>query len=417
MLDVSALYGGLESAGTPHRYGRQVPGRDAPEDRPMALAPSARQRRPVVVWNLTRACNLRCLHCYTDSSAGCYPGELTTRECQAVLEDLRDFEVPAVLFSGGEPLLRPDFFELVARARQLGLRVVVSTNGTLIDARAARRLRQLEVAYVGISLDSAVPAVHDRFRGVDGAFGRALEGIRRCLEARQKVGLRLTLTPHTCRDLSGVFHLAESEKVDRACFYHLCPAGRGQELAALPLAESRRAVDAIFDWAGSLRQRGRRLEVLTVDNHCDGAYLYLRMLRQQHPQAGRALEMLAWNGGARYSSGVGIANIDSQGRVHADQFSTYRSFGEVRRRRFSEIWQDASDPVLRGLRDRLGLLKGRCASCRFNALCGGSLRARAELVTGDPWAPDPGCYLTEEEIAGESVAPDGAPGGMERQGL
>ena len=403
MLDVSVLYGAVESPSTPHRYGRKITQIDPPAHQKMALAKSAAERRPIVVWNITRTCNLKCVHCYTNSEARAYDDELTTTQCKAVLDDLAAFGVPAVLFSGGEPLVRPDFFELAAHARGLGLHAVISTNGTLIDRYAAEQFAQLKLAYVGISLDSAEPVVHDKFRGVHGAFQRTMDGLRHCTEAGQKVGLRLTLTRHTCSAPQRVFSLIESEHIDRACFYHLCPAGRGSELATLTHAESRQAIDTIFDASRDFADRGKRVEILTVDNHCDGPYLYLRMLRENHPRTAQVLEMLLWNGGAQYSSGVGIANIDFLGNVHADQFSMFRTFGNVRDRAFSEIWQDTTDPILCGLRNRLPLLKGRCGTCRFQRLCGGSLRARAETATGDPWAPDPGCYLTDEEISGEPV--------------
>ncbi len=401
MIDISVLYGGLETPSTPHRYGRKITQIDPPPHQRMAVAKTAAGRRPIVVWNLTRTCNLQCVHCYTASEALKYPGELSTEQCKAVLDDLAEFQVPAVLFSGGEPLLRPDLFDLATHARRRGLHVVLSTNGTLITADTARRFQQLQFAYVGISLDSADPAVHDRFRGVQGAFQRTMQGFRRCVEAGQKVGLRLTLTRQTYSELDRIFDFIEAQGIDRACFYHLCPAGRGKDLMALTPAESRQAVDTIITRTDDLIRRGKRVEILTVDNHCDGPYLYLRMLKEQHPRARQVLDMLAWNGGGRYSSGVGIANIDFLGQVHADQFSMYRSFGNVKQRKFSEIWQDVSDPIMAGLKDRLPLLKGRCGTCRFKSVCGGSLRARAELTTGDPWAADPGCYLTDEEIAGD----------------
>ena len=403
MIDISVLYGGLETPSTPHRYGRKITQIDPPPHQRMAVARSARERRPIVVWNLTRTCNLKCVHCYTSSEAKRYPDELPTEQCKAVLDDLADFKVPAVLFSGGEPLVRPDLFELAAHARSKGLHVVLSTNGTLIDRAKAQRLKDLQFAYVGISLDSAIPAIHDEFRGVQGAFERTMRGFRHCVDVGQKVGLRLTLTRHTCENLDLLFDFIEREGIDRACFYHLCPAGRGKDLSALTPAESRRAIDTIFTRSRDFALRGKRIEILTVDNHADGPYLYLRMLREADPRAQQVLDMLAWNGGGRYSSGVGIANIDFYGNVHADQFSMFRSFGNVKHRKFSEIWQDLSDPVMAGLKNRLDLLKGRCAACRFKNLCGGSLRARAEITTGDPWASDPGCYLTDEEIAGEPV--------------
>jgi radical SAM protein with 4Fe4S-binding SPASM domain len=401
MIDISVLYGGLETPSTPHRYGRKITQIDPPPHQKMAVARSAAERRPIIVWNLTRTCNLKCVHCYTDSAAKKYPDELSTVQCKGVLDDLAEFKVPAVLFSGGEPLVRPDLFELADYARARGLHVVLSTNGTLINEAVAKRFVETEFAYIGISLDSADPAVHDQFRGVQGAFERSMSGFRCCVEAGQKVGLRLTLTRPTYQELNGIFDFIEANGIDRVCFYHLCPAGRGKSLLALSNEESRQAIDTIIDRAAELARRGKRTEILTVDNACDGPYLYLRMLRENHPRARQVYEMLTWNGGARYSSGVGIANIDFLGNVHADQFSMFRSFGNVKERKFSEIWQDTSDPIMAGLKNRLPLLKGRCATCRFKSVCGGGLRARAEVVTGDPWAAEPACYLTDAEIAGE----------------
>jgi len=398
MIDVSVLYGGLETASTPHRYGRAITQIDPPPHQKMPVAKSAKDRRPIVVWNLTRTCNLKCIHCYTASEPCQYTGELDTNECKTVLNDLAEFKVPAVLFSGGEPLTRPDFFELAAYARELNLHVVASTNGTLITRDIAEQFKKLELSYVGISLDSADPTTHDEFRGVKGAFNRTMIGFRHCTDVGQKVGLRLTLTCHTSQNLDLLFNFIEKKNINRACFYHLCPAGRGKDLMALHPQKAREAIDTIITRSADFIRRGKRIEILTVDNPCDGAYLYMRMLNEKNPRAQQVLDMLLWNGGARNSSGVGIANIDFHGNVHADQFSMFRSFGNIHQRKFSEIWQDTSDPIMSGLKDRLDLLEGRCSTCRFKPICGGGLRARAEIFTGNPWAADPGCYLTDEEI-------------------
>jgi radical SAM protein with 4Fe4S-binding SPASM domain len=403
MIDISVLYGGLETPSTPHRYGRKITQIEPPPHQRMAVATSAKGRRPIVVWNLTRTCNLKCIHCYTDSEAVKYPNELTTDQCKVVLDDLAQFGVPAVLFSGGEPLVRKDVFDLAAYARSIGLHVVLSTNGTLITPEIAKRFIELQFAYIGLSLDSAIPEIHDKFRGMDGAFHKTMQGFRHCVAVGQKVGLRLTLTQHTATNLDKLFDFIDRENIDRACFYHLCPAGRGKDLPAFEPDQARDAIDTIINRTNDFIDRGKRVEILTVDNHCDGPYLYLRMLRENHPRANQVLDMLRWNGGGRYSSGVGIANIDFYGNVHADQFSMYRSFGNIKDRKFSEIWQDTSNPIMAGLKDRLPLLKGRCGACRFKAVCGGSLRARAEISTADPWAADPGCYLTDEEIAGDPI--------------
>ncbi|MFB3817022.1 MAG: radical SAM protein [Candidatus Methylomirabilales bacterium] len=392
MISISKLYcqGLAESDGL--RYGHGHRG---------AAPRSAAERRPVTVWNVTRTCNLRCIHCYTDSEARRYGGELTTAEGKRLLEDLAAFAVPAVLFSGGEPLARPDLLELVAYARGLGLRPTLSTNGTLITEEAAARIREAGFTYVGISLDGIGP-VNDQFRGMAGAFDRAVRGFKACVAAGQRVGLRLTLTRHNVANLHAIFDFLEAERIDRACFYHLVYSGRGGRIAGDDLTpqESRRALDVILARTRDFHRRGLPKEILTVDNHVDGVYLYLKLREEAPERAEEVRKLLAWNGGGLYSSGVGIADIDFQGNVHADQFWMHRSFGNVRERPFSQIWTDVSDPLMAGLKHRRAVLKGRCRPdmCRWFDLCGGALRVRADLVYGDPWAPDPACYLTDEEI-------------------
>jgi len=384
VISISRLYCGSREASDAIRYG---------EGRSRA----AEARKPVVVWNVTRACNLRCIHCYSRSTCEAGADELSTDEGMALLGDLAAFGVPVVLFSGGEPLLRPDLVDLAARASGLGMRVVISTNGTRLDGETAARLAAAGAAYVGVSLDG-MRETNDRFRGVDGAFGQALEGIRRARDAGLKVGLRFTLTRHNAGEIDAVFDLARDEGLARLCFYHLVYAGRGSDLVAddLDRADARRAVDRIIDRAAELHRDGRAMEVLTVDNHTDGPHLYLRMSRERHPGADEALRLLRASGGN--ASGVGIGCVDWGGSVHPDQFWRHLDLGNVRERPFSAIWADPSHPVLAKLRDRAAHLKGRCGRCAFLDLCNGNFRVRAEAATGDLWAPDPACYLTDEEI-------------------
>lgn len=396
MIDVTALYCGQETPAVPHRYGRSLT-RTPMGGEAYRLAPSAAERRPIVVWNVTRSCNLRCLHCYSDSEPKRYAGELTTAEAESLIEDLGRYRIPALLLSGGEPLVRPDLFHLASHARERGLRLVLSTNGTLITEAVANRIRRAGFSYVGISLDG-LEEVNDRFRGMRGAFQRTLQGFRNLTAVGQKVGLRMTLTQQNVQDLPLIFDLIEREGIRRACFYHLVPAGRGQAMVGLHPEETRRAIDIILERAQVLSRRDPPVEILTVDNHCDGPHLYLRLLQAGNPRAADVYEMLRWNGGGLYSSGVGIACVDFVGHVHPDQFWMHHSLGNIRHRPFSEIWQDSTEPLLAKLRDRKRHLTGRCAACRFLDLCGGSFRVRAALATGDAWAPDPGCYLTDDEI-------------------
>ena len=187
---------------------------------------------------------------------------------------------------------------------------------------------------------------------------------------------------------------------NRACFYHLVTSGRGAKLAPNDLSheEARKALDTILRRTEDFHRRGLQKEVLTVDNHADGVYLYLKLLEKNPLRASEVYQHLKWNGGGLNSSGIGIADIDFQGNVHPDQFWMHYTFGNIRQRKFSEIWMDTRDPLLHGLRNRPIYIKGRCSFCKHFWLCGGSLRVRADLVTGDPWAPDPACYLTDEEI-------------------
>lgn len=389
MINVTTLYCKSESSSDGLRYGK------GPE-----AAASAKARRPVVVWTLSRRCNLKCLHCYMDSANLTYPGELNPEEGRRVLEDLAGFKIPALLMSGGEPTLHPDFFPLAKYAKSLGLRLTLSTNGTLITQAVAERIVATGFTYVGISFDG-LAEVNDRFRGMERAFVKALAGLRRLKVLGQRVGLRFTLTKRNLSALPEIFQLVEEEKIDRVCFYHLVYAGRGRHLAQDDLSPSdmRQAVDFILRKTRSLVRQGWPGEVLTVDNHVDGVYLYLTLLAEGHEaQAQGVYRQLSWNGGGANSSGVGIGHIDSYGNVHPDQFWQEVTLGSVRERPFSQIWQDESNPVLAGLRDRLPLLKGRCGACQFKALCGGSFRVRAQFAHGDPWAPDPACYLTDEEI-------------------
>ena len=391
MLSISRLYCGNVSATDALRYGREA-GKLPPH-----LLHYSRDKKPVVVFSCTKRCNLRCAHCYSHSTGDAGENELTTAEAKALIDDLAQFGCPVILFSGGEPLLRPDLLELVDYAVSKGRRAVISTNGTLISPDMARQLKRVKLSYVGVSLDG-MAGTNDAFRGAAGAFDRALAGIRHCLREGIKVGLRFTINKRNAVEIAPIFRLLETEQIPRICLYHLVYAGRGSQLIdeALPLAQTRAIVDQIIDLTADLFRRGLEKEVLTVDNHCDAPYLYLRMARERHPRADEALRLLRMNGGN--SSGIGIGCVSWDGAVHADQFWRHESFGNVRERKFSEIWTDTTHPLMAKLKDRQPHLQGRCAACRWLNICNGNFRVRAEAVSGDVWACDPACYLTDEEI-------------------
>jgi len=399
MIGISKLYCGTVEPSDVLRYGSDS------KRLPSHLLQFSADKKPVVVWNCTRRCNLKCVHCYSQSENKQYEGELTTDEGFALLEDLAKFGVPVTLFSGGEPLVRQDLFTLIERTVKLGMRAVISTNGTLITAGVAEKLKAFNLSYVGVSLDG-LRDVNDRFRGVSGAFEKALAGIRNCQKAGIKVGLRFTITNRNASEVDGIFDLLRQENIPRVCFYHLVYAGRGSKLMSEDLDHeaTRRVVDRIIDRTAQLHAEGRMVEVLTVDNHADGPYLYQRMLREKDPRAADVLALLQMNRGN--SSGAGIGCVSWDGSVHADQFWRHVTFGNVRERPFSEIWSDLSNPLMAKLKDKRPHVKGRCATCRFLDICGGNFRVRAEAATGDLWQPDPACYLSDEEIAVAGDKPD-----------
>lgn len=364
---------------------------------------SAAERKPIVVWNITRRCNLHCAHCYSDSTARHYPGELTLPQFRSVIDDLADFGVPGLLFSGGEPLIHPWFFEIAGYARERGLRLTLSTNGTLIDQAKAAQLKALDFAYVGISLDG-IGETHDKFRGRTGAFDKAVAAFRHLRGVDQKSGLRLTLTRHTVSDLDRILDFIEAEEIRRVCFYHLVYSGRGAQLALLEPDETRAALDRIMERVEQWHRAGHTREVLTVDQPADGAYVWMQQAERNPAVAARTMELLRWNGGGNHGSGTGLANIDTQGAVHPDQFWQTHHLGNVKTEPFSAIWTRRDDALLNGLRSSDRPLEGRCAGCRFRDICGGGFRVRAWQRYGNPWAEDPGCHLSDAEISGPAIA-------------
>jgi radical SAM protein with 4Fe4S-binding SPASM domain len=352
--------------------------------------------RPVVVWAVTRACNLRCVHCYASADAEPAPDELTTAEGLTLLDDLARFGVPAVLFSGGEPLARPDLFELLRHAQALGLPATLSTNGTLITPQVAARLAELGLRYVGVSLDGG-PATHNKLRGAADAFQRATAGIEHCQHAGLRVGVRFTVHALNVHELEDVFHLCVERGIDRLCVYHLAYAGRGGKMqrADLTAAQTRAAMNRLFRLTRLMHDEGGAMEVLTVGNHADAGLALLQLEAHDPAAADAARHLLQRNGGNR--SGANICSIDPVGGVHYDQFSWHYRVGNVRHATFSEIWRHPTDPRLRALRRRPDALPDACHACRFLDVCNGNLRTRAEAATGDWLGLDPSCYLTDPE--------------------
>jgi 12,18-didecarboxysiroheme deacetylase len=394
MIGISKLYCGTVEPSDTLRYSRHS------GSLPSHLLQFSIDKKPVVVWNMTQRCNLKCVHCYARSEDISYDNELTHEQSLSMMDDLANFGVPVLLFSGGEPLVHPRLVEYAQYAVSKGMRAVISTNGTLITKEKAKTLKEIGLSYVGISLDGLEPT-HDMFRGVPGSFKRAMAAIEHCQAAGIKVGLRFTINKRNVKDIPGIFDLLEEKNIPRACFYHLVYSGRGSEIAKEDLTheETRQVLDLIMDRTKDLHDREHPKEILTVDNHADGPYLYLRMLKEDPQRAAEVLELLEMNEGN--NSGRGIGCISWDGEVYPDQFWREKSLGNIKDRPFSKIWTDESNDFLMKMKDKKNYVKGRCAQCRWLSICAGNFRARAESVANDPWDADPACYLTDDEIRKE----------------
>lgn len=374
---------------------------------PTPVGPRRDPPGPVVIWNLIRRCNLTCKHCYSISADKDFAGELSTAEVFGVMDDLKAFRVPVLILSGGEPLLRPDIYDVARRAKSLGFYVGLSTNGTLIDAANAELIAGCDFDYVGISLDG-IGATHDRFRRKDGAFDASLAALRRCRDLGLKVGVRYTMTRDNAQDLRPLLQLVDDEGIDRFYFSHLNYAGRGNKNRRDDAQHqaTRAAMTLLFETCWSYRERGLKKEFTSGNNDADAVF-FLHWAAERFPDRVAHLEakLRQWGGNA---SGVNVANIDNLGCVHPDTMWWQHNLGNVRERPFSEIWRDVSDPLMAGLKQHPRAVTGRCGECRYLEICNGNTRVRALQTSGDPWAEDPGCYLDDDEIGVAAPAPERA---------
>jgi radical SAM protein with 4Fe4S-binding SPASM domain len=393
MINISKLYCGLAGASDDLRYER------------------SHSFGPVVVYNCTAKCNLRCLHCYSYSQADSSCDELTTAQARQLLWQLAEVDCAVVLFSGGEPLLREDLFELLGEAKQLGLRTVISSNGTLIDSIVAGKLAEADVSYVGISLDGQ-ETFHDQFRGAKGSFKAALAGIDNCKKSGIRTGLRFTITKDNAAQVPAIFDIAALAGVRRICFYHLIRAGRaaphnkpkphvkrGAKYSGLsiPPEKTRQVLDVIIERTDEFVKNGLVDEVLTVDNHADGPYLLLKMQKENNPRYEQARNLLLANGGNKI--GEKIVCVGWDGNVYPDQFWRNYSLGSVKDKTFRQIWENSSEPVLAKLRNKSQFADPRCLGCRWFDLCKGNYRFLGTNAHNKYWLNEPACYMTDEEIS------------------
>jgi len=361
---------------------------------PADLLRFSAQTRPVVMWNLTSHCNLACQHCYMDASREAN-AEMSLEEGVRLVDELAALKVPILIFTGGEPLMSKNFYALALHAREVGLRTVISTNGTLITPEVARLLAEAEIRYVGVSLDSVSPERHDAFRGVAGAFARALQGLKNARDAGLKTGLRITLTRDNWQDVPALLSLALEQGIPRFCLYHLVPTGRGAGIADRDVTpEQRRSVIRLLAEAAE-ELKGKDIEILTTDSPMDGAYLLEILKERDDPRQENVRRLLSNAGGC--STGVKVANINHRGDVHPCHFMPQVVVGNVRERSFRDIWIDHPSPELLALRDIKSSLTGACGRCDYLDLCGGC-RQKAFFYNGDLKAEDPTCIVERQAL-------------------
>ena len=364
---------------------------------PTPMGPKRNPPGPVVIWNLVRRCNLTCKHCYSISTDIDFPGELSTQQIFKVMDDLKQFHVPVLILSGGEPLMRSDIFEISQRAKEMGFYTALSTNGTLIDENNIDQIAAMGYDYLGISIDG-IRETHDEFRQKKGAYDASMKAIRLCHNAGIKVGMRFSITQGNAHELPTLLATMDEKGVDKFYLSHLNYGGRGKRHSKNDAVHkiTREAMDLLFDTCWEDIQAGRSREFVTGNNDADGVYL-LQWIKRKFPEQYDHMraKLAQWGGN---SSGVNVSNIDNLGNVHPDTFWWDYNLGNVKERPFSEIWQDTSDPLMAGFKQSPRSLRGRCGVCPFLDVCGGNTRVRAFTTTGDPWWEDPACYLSDQEL-------------------
>lgn len=396
MIDVTKLVSGIDNRPRKLRYelDENKKARKAhPKGKPDLV--------PLVEWNTTAYCNLACKHCYYGAVKKRLPGELTFEQGKALIDQLAEMGVPVLVFSGGEPLLREDNLALGSYALSKGIRPIMSSNGTLFTKEKARQVVRAGFKYVGISLDG-IGEVNNFFRGGFNAFETALQGIRNLLDSGMSVGIRYAMTKHTIKDLPKIIDLAIDEGVDRLNIFHLIYSGRGKNLTEddITFEETRKAVDYIYRKAKELAITHPQFQILTAGNYCDAPYMFMKLEKDDPTWAKEAYKLLFSKDAGRIvkqgDGGPKLISIDHEGNVHPSMFLSSYTFGNVKEQKLEDILRNSK--LFEALSYPEENMKGRCRKCKWLPVCGGNSRARADAIFGDLWAPDPRCYLTDEEI-------------------
>ena len=348
----------------------------------------------IAIWNLTNRCNLHCLHCYSKASLDS-DDLLNTQKIFSILDDFADNKIKFVIFSGGEPLVRKDIFEIAKYAKQKGIVTYLSSNGLYINKSNAKDIVE-NFNYIGVSIDGDEES-HDYFRGLKGSFKKSIEGMKYIQEAGGKVGIRFTMTKTNIQSLPFIFALSKKEGFAKIYLSHLVYSGRGAENVEIDLSQQQRkdAVDFIIQKAFEYYKNGDDIEIVTGNMECDAISL-LNYFEKNYPQYGDKLlrKLKSWGGN---SAGNKLFNLDSFGNVKPDPFFP-KVLGNIFQNPFGEIWNNTQNELLNALKKSPRILEGKCSNCKYLEICNGGSRSRAFAVSGNLWAEDPSCYLSNEEI-------------------
>lgn len=347
---------------------------------PKHLVRYANLKAPMVIWNITRKCNLSCNVCHLDSAPEADPEELTTHEAKELIDQMAAMRVPLVSVYGGEPLTRGDFLELAGYAYGKGVRMIFSTNATLITKGTARKIKESGVSYVGIDLDGLAQKESEGIDLLDG-LEKALPSMEHLKGAGLRYGVRITLGDFNFSQLNSIVGALEKAGIRR---FAACQLLKGRDWVEVK-RERRRIMDFLLDYA----VKKPEMEVVTEHFYADGAYIVERLKERGETGADAVEELLAMQGGC--PAGRKLINIDHKGDLHPCLYWKSHTIGSIRQATLSELWND-SNPLLVKLRNREAHLKGKCSRCPYSAGCGGC-RDRAEEALHNYFQSDPACYV------------------------
>lgn len=340
----------------------------------------------LISYAVTGKCNLKCKHCYSDATEEPFPGELSIEEVKGVLDDIANLGARLLIFDGGEPLCRDDFFSIVEHASSKGLRVFIGSNGTLIDVNVAKRLKSSGIMGVQISIDGAKPETHDWFRGMEGAFSKALEGAEACKEAGLPFQFGMTIRKGNLGELPDMLKLALDAGAVAAEFFDLVRVSRAKrEIPDEALTPEQRK--KVMEW---LAETQRDYPIIIRTPGCPMYTLILqeKNIQPKHFPASFLERIPYYRRGCAAGMPNGYLTILPKGDVIPCMLLQIK-LGNVRRESLAWIWNNS--PILSALRDR-DLLKGECGLCVYKNICAGC-RGRAYEETGDMLATDPGCWI------------------------